>query len=167
MAITGGGGLAVTVSGMTILGAAPELVLAARLVIAGCKTSPALCINKAGIYVADIFAPEAITGTGALAAGSVLVVGKAPDAVKNLAQQVIKTADTSLKNKAFNTQPVADFIKGQTAAGAALSPQTAKYLRGIQSSNTSQLVRLFDPKQSESKLNIFGQQFEQVLGARK
>ncbi len=34
----------------------------------------------------------------------------------------------------------------------------------MQKVNTNQLVKVFDPKQNESKLNVFGQQFEQVLG---
>ncbi|WP_228011704.1 hypothetical protein [Serratia marcescens] len=68
------------------------------------------------------------------------------------------------KTKTFNTQPVADFIKGETAAGANLSTKTADYLRDMQKVSTNQLVKVFDPKQNESKLNVFGQQFEQVLG---
>ncbi|WP_152610451.1 hypothetical protein [Serratia marcescens] len=45
-----------------------------------------------------------------------------------------------------------------------MSTKTADYLREIQKVNTNQLVKVFDPKQNESKLNVFGQQFEQVLG---
>ncbi|MDU3855347.1 MAG: hypothetical protein E7G70_24010, partial [Serratia marcescens] len=48
-----------------------------------------------------------------------------------------------------------DFIKGETAAGANLSTKTADYLREIQKVNTNQLVKVFDPKQNESKLNVF------------
>ncbi len=51
VATVGGGGLVLTAGGMTLVGAAPELVLAARLAIAGCKTNPALCLNQAGIEV--------------------------------------------------------------------------------------------------------------------
>ena len=53
----------------------------------------------------------------------------------------------------------------ETAAGANLSTKTADYLRDMQKTSTDQLVKVFDPKQNESKLNVFGQQFEQVLGA--
>ena len=60
------GGVVLAAGGITLVGAAPELVLAARLAIAGCKTNPALCLNQAGIYAADIVAPEAIIGTGAV-----------------------------------------------------------------------------------------------------
>ncbi|WP_255427346.1 hypothetical protein [Serratia sp. JUb9] len=84
--------------------------------------------------------------------------------MKKLAQQVVKVTDESFKNKAFNTQPVAEFIKGESTAGGGLSTKTVDYLRDIQKTNTDQLVKVFDPKQAESKLNMFGKQFEQILG---
>ncbi|HHK8322402.1 TPA: DUF637 domain-containing protein, partial [Serratia marcescens] len=162
VATVGGGGLVLTAGGMTLVGAAPELVLAARLAIAGCKTNPALCLNQAGIYAADIVAPEAIIGTGAVTTGSTLILGKTEDSVRKLSRQLVNASDELYKTKTFNTQPVADFIKGETAAGANLSTKTADYLRDMQKVNTNQLVKVFDPKQNESKLNVFGQQFEQV-----
>ncbi|MEB6539391.1 DUF637 domain-containing protein [Serratia plymuthica] len=164
VATVGGGGLVLAAGGMTLVGAAPELVLAARLAIAGCKTNPALCLNQAGIYAADIVAPEAIIGTGAVTTGSTLILGKTEESVKKLTQQLVKTSDELYKTKNFNAQPVADFIKGETAAGTNLSTKTADYLRGVQKTNTDQLVKVFDPKQNDSKLNVFGQQFAQVLG---
>lgn len=164
VAVIGGGGIVLTAGGLTLLGAAPELVAAARLVITGCKTNPALCLNQAGIYAADIAAPDAVIGTGAIASGTTLVVGKTQDAAKTLAQQTVKTVDESLKSRVFNTQPVADLVKAQTAADARLSAQAAEKLQALQKTSTDQLVKVFDPKQSESKLSVFGQQFEQVLG---
>ncbi|MEI7113853.1 DUF637 domain-containing protein [Serratia sp. TMDUHS_CL] len=164
VATVGGGGLVLTAGGMTLVGAAPELVLAARLAIAGCKTNPALCLNQAGIYAADIVTPEAIIGTGAVTTGSTLILGKTEDSVRKLSRQLVNASDELYKTKTFNTQPVADFIKGETAAGANLSTKTADYLRDMQKVNTNQLVKVFDPKQNESKLNVFGQQFEQVMG---
>ncbi|WP_053091201.1 DUF637 domain-containing protein [Serratia marcescens] len=164
VATVGGGGLVLTAGGMTLVGAAPELVLAARLAIAGCKTNPALCLNQAGIYAADIVAPEAIIGTGAVTTSSTLILGKTEDSVRKLSRQLVNASDELYKTKTFNTQPVADFIKGETAAGTNLSTKTADYLRDMQKVNTNQLVKVFDPKQNDSKLNVFGQQFEQVLG---
>ncbi|MCS3407625.1 DUF637 domain-containing protein [Serratia sp. AKBS12] len=164
VATVGGGGLVLTAGGMTLVGAAPELVLAARLAIAGCKTNPAFCLNQAGIYAADIVAPEAIIGTGAVTTGSTLILGKTEDSVRKLSRQLVNASDELYKTKTFNTQPVADFIKGETAAGTNLSTKTTDYLRDMQKANTNQLVKVFDPKQNESKLNVFGQQFEQVLG---
>jgi filamentous hemagglutinin len=149
---------------MTLVGAAPELVLAARLAIAGCKTNPALCLNQAGIFAADIVAPEAIIGTGAVTTGSTLILGTTEDSVKKLTQQLVKTSDELYKTKTFNAQPVADFIKGETAAGANLSTKTANYLRDIQKSNTDQLVKLFDKTEADGKVNVFGKSIQQVLG---
>lgn len=164
VAAASGGGMALTAGGMTLIGAAPELVLAARLVIAGCKTNPALCLNQAGIYAADIVAPEAIIGTGAVTAGSTLILGKTEDSLKRLSQQLVKTYDELNITKTLNIQPVAGFIKGETAAGAGLSTKTAAYVRDIQKINTDQLVKVFDPNQSSDKLNVFGKEFAQVLG---
>lgn len=126
VAVTAGGGLAVTAGGLTILGAAPEIVLAARLIIAGCKTNPALCVNQAGIYAVDIIAPEAIIGTGPIVAGTTLVVGKTIDSTKKLAQQVVYTADTSLKNKNFNLQSVSDTIKHELESGSLFKVDNAQ-----------------------------------------
>ncbi|VUS79266.1 DUF637 domain-containing protein [Klebsiella spallanzanii] len=128
VAITAGGGLAVTAGGLTILGAAPEIVLAARLIVAGCKSNPALCLNQAGIYAADIIAPEAIIGVGPIAAGSTLFVGKSSETTKKLAWETIKSADNTLKNSAFNIQPVADLIKKEVAVGSVLPKKTEDYL---------------------------------------
>ncbi|CAI2463126.1 DUF637 domain-containing protein [Serratia plymuthica] len=164
VATVGGGGLVLAAGGMTLVGAAPELVLAARLAIASCKTNPALCLNQAGIYAADIVAPEAIIGTGAITTGSTLILGKTEDSVKKLTQQLVKTSDELYKTKNFNAQPVADFIKGETAAGTNLSTKTANYLRDIQKVNTDQLVKLFDKTQSDGNVTVFGKSIAQVLG---
>lgn len=164
VAAASGGGMALTAGGMTLVGAAPELVLAARLVIAGCKTNPALCLNQAGIYAADIVAPEAIIGTGAVTTGSTLILGKTEDSLKKLSQQLVKAYDELNITKRLNIQPVAGFIKGETAAGAGLSTQTANYVRHIQEVNTSQLIKLFDKSQPDGNINIFGKSIAQVLG---
>lgn len=129
VAITGGSGVVLTIGGLTLLGAAPEMVLAARLVVAGCKTNPALCLNQAGIYAADIVAPEAVIGTGSIAAGTTLIVGKRHDAVTKLGRQVMVTADEALKNKAFNVQPVAELVKKDALDSSRLSKKTTDYLK--------------------------------------
>ncbi len=164
VATVGGGGLVLTAGGMTLVGAAPELVLAARLAIAGCKTNPALCLNQAGIYAADIVAPEAIIGTGAVTTGSTLILGKTEDSVRKLSRQLVNASDELYKTKTFNTQPVADFIKGETAAGMNLSTKTADYLLEIKRVNTNQLVKLFDKTQPDGNVTVFGKSIAQVLG---
>lgn len=164
VAAASGGGMALTAGGMTLIGAAPELVLAARLVIAGCKTNPALCLNQAGIYAADIVAPEAIIGTGAVTIGSTLILGKTEDSMKKLGRQLVNVFDEFNQTKRFNTQSVTSFIKEETAAGTHLSTKTADSVRNIQKTNTDQLVKLFDKSQPDGNINILGKSIAQVLG---
>ncbi|HGF0772158.1 TPA: hypothetical protein ACF7ZB_004546 [Kluyvera georgiana] len=102
--------------------------------VAGCKTNPALCLNQAGIYAADIFASEAAIGVGPLAAGTTLIVGKSRDAVTKLGQQVMTTADEALKNKAFKVQPVAEVIK-KDSSQFNLSSKTVSYLNSVTKKN--------------------------------
>ncbi|WP_434641344.1 hypothetical protein ACMYSK_07065 [Klebsiella sp. I138] len=125
---------------------------------------PALCLNQAGIYAADIIAPEALIGTGAITTASTLIVRKTGDSVKKLSQQLVKASDGLYKTKTLNTQPVVSFIKSETAAGAVLSSKTENYVRDIQKTNTNQLVKLFDKTQTDGNINIFGKSIVQVLG---
>ncbi|QLP48268.1 DUF637 domain-containing protein [Klebsiella michiganensis] len=164
VATIGGGGLVLAVGGVTLVGAAPELVLAARLAIAGCKTNPALCLNQAGIYAADIVAPEAIIGTGAITAGSTLILGKTEDSMKTLGRQLVNVFDEFNQTKRFNTQPVASFIKGETVSGANLSTKTADYVKSLQRDNTAKLVGVFNKQNPNAELNVFGKSLQQVLG---
>ncbi|HIF0159745.1 DUF637 domain-containing protein [Klebsiella pneumoniae] len=164
VAAASGGGMALTAGGMTLVGAAPELVLAARLVIASCKTNPALCLNQAGIYAADIVAPEAIIGTGAVTTGSTLILGKTEDSLKKLSQQLVKAYDELNITKTLNIQPVAGFIKGETVAGTGLSTKTADYVKSLQKDNTAKLVSIFNKQNPNAELNVFGKSLQQVLG---
>ncbi|MBG2615375.1 DUF637 domain-containing protein [Klebsiella oxytoca] len=164
VAAASGGGMALTAGGMTLIGAAPELVLAARLVIAGCKTNPALCLNQAGIYAADIVAPEALIGTGAITTSSTLIIGKTEDSLKKLSQQLVKVYDELNITKTLNIQSVAGFIKGETAAGAIFSTKTADYVKSLQKDNTTKLVSIFNKQNPNAELNVFGKSLQQVLG---
>ncbi|MDU3267381.1 MAG: DUF637 domain-containing protein [Klebsiella oxytoca] len=158
VAVTAGGGLAVTAGGLTILGAAPEIVLAARLIIAGCKTNPALCVNQAGIYAVDIIAPEAIIGTGPIVAGTTLVVGKTIDSTKKLAQQATNTADDAIKNMAFNVQPVTDIVNKEIA-GFSLSAKTISSLndatKNVKEATFSRVGRWMSPAEF-NKMQLTG-----------
>ena len=158
VAVTAGGGLAVTAGGLTILGAAPEIVLAARLIIAGCKTNPAICVNQAGIYAVDIIAPEAIIGTGPIVAGTTLVVGKTIDSTKKLAQQATNTAEDAIKNMAFNVQPVTEIVNKEIA-GFSLSAKTISSLndatKNVKEATFSRVGRWMSPAEF-NKMQLTG-----------
>ncbi|MCW2479275.1 DUF637 domain-containing protein [Candidatus Symbiopectobacterium sp. NZEC135] len=164
VAIIGAGGVAVAAGGVWLVATAPELALAARLALTGCKTQPMLCFNQAGIFATDLAAPEAALGVGAAVSGTTFVLGKTEDSAKRLSQQLANTAQAFYNKQGIKTQPVADFIKGEVTVGSSLSTKTADYLREIQKANTEQVIKVFDKAQPDSKLNVFGKQIEQVLG---
>ena len=68
------------------------------------------------------------------------------------------------QTKRFNTQPVASFIKGETASGANLSTKTAGYVKSLQRDNTAKLVGVFNKQNPNAELNVFGKSLQQVLG---
>lgn len=73
----------VTIGGIALVGAAPEVIAAARVALEGCKANPAYCLNQAGILTAEAVVPG---GTGA---GGALVIGRTAQeiaAAKNAAQ---------------------------------------------------------------------------------
>jgi len=77
----------VAVGGAVIAATGPEMILTARLALAGCKSNPVLCLNQAGIYAADIAVPEAAVGTGSLLAGSTILVGKSQEEAVQFGRQ--------------------------------------------------------------------------------
>lgn len=84
--------------------------------------------------------------------------------MKKLSRQLVNVFDEFYKTKTFNTQPVAGFIKGETAAGANLSTKTADYVKSLQKDNTAKLVSIFNKQNPNAELNIFGKPLQQVLG---
>lgn len=60
----------VTIGGIAIVGAAPEVIAAARVAMEGCKANLAYCLNQAGILTAEVVVP------GGSGAGGALVIGR-------------------------------------------------------------------------------------------
>jgi len=86
--IAGGCVKGAAVGGTVIAATGPEMLLTARLALAGCKSNPVLCLNQAGIYAGDIAAPEAAVGSGSLLAGSTILVGKSQEEAVRFGRQV-------------------------------------------------------------------------------
>ncbi len=102
--------------GTVIAAAAPEMILAARLALAGCKSNPVLCLNQAGIYAADIAAPEAAVGTGSLLAGSTILVGKSQEEAVQFGRQVVAASGNLLKDGKANQGKLGEFIAAKGVA---------------------------------------------------
>lgn len=122
--IVGSGGTVAVAGGMVIAAAAPELLLAARLALSGCKASPVQCLNQAGIYAADMVAPEAAVGTGSLAAGGTLLVGKSQEEVVQFGKQVASASQDLLKSGKANPGKLGEFIAGKGANSSGANEST-------------------------------------------
>ena len=109
------------VGGTVIAATGPEMLLTARLALAGCKSNPVLCLNQAGIYAADIAAPEAAVGTGSLLAGSTILVGKSQEEAVQFGRQVVAASGNLLKDGKANQGKLGEFIAGKGVAEGNLS----------------------------------------------
>ncbi|WP_373555598.1 DUF637 domain-containing protein (plasmid) [Klebsiella variicola subsp. variicola] len=128
VAAASSGAVALTTGGTILIGAAPELILAARLAIANCKTNPVLCVNQASIYAADIIAPEAVIGSAPLTAGSILIVAKTENGAKGLSQQLLNTYENLNKTKNLDIRSLVEFVKGETRVNSDVTDKTLIYL---------------------------------------
>ncbi|CAH0263238.1 hypothetical protein SRABI13_03273 [Erwinia aphidicola] len=143
--IVGSGGLAAMVGGTVIAAAAPEMILAARLALAGCKSNPVLCLNQAGIYAADIAAPEAAVGTGSLLAGSTILVGKSQVEAVQFGRQVVAASGNLLKDGKANQGKLGEFIAGKVTSGAENAATYPKLKDDLIQQNLSNIAKQ-DPR---------------------
>lgn len=143
--IVGSGGLAAMVGGTVIAAAAPEMILAARLALAGCKSNPVLCLNQAGIYAADIAAPEAAVGTGSLLAGSTILVGKSQEEAVQFGRQVVAASGNLLKDGKANQGKLGEFIAGKVTSGAENAATYPKLKDDLIQQNLSNIAKQ-DPR---------------------
>ncbi len=94
------GNLIVSVGGMAVAGGAqivaatPEIAAMARAALEGCKAAPTICLNNAGIQVAEALTP------GGVGAAGVIGVGKtAAEAATAQTEAVAVNATKSIFNK--------------------------------------------------------------------
>ncbi len=95
----------VTIGGIALVGAAPEVIAAARVALEGCKANPAYCLNQAGILTAEAVVPG---GTGA---GGSLVIGRTAQeiaAAKNAAQSLPSVDKLSQAASSANRNGLSD-----------------------------------------------------------
>ena len=59
--------------GAMIVGAMPEIVAAAKAVLEGCQAAPAICLNNAGLQVAEAMTPGGVGAAGAIGVGKTAV----------------------------------------------------------------------------------------------
>ncbi len=135
--------------GTVIAAAGPEMILAARLALAGCKSNPVLCLNQAGIYAADIAAPEAAVGTGSLLAGSTILVGLSQEEAVQFGRQVVAASGNLLKDGKANQGKLGEFIAEKVTSGAENAATYPKLKDELIQQNLSNIAKQ-DPRLAQA-----------------
>ncbi|WP_411704570.1 VENN motif pre-toxin domain-containing protein, partial [Edaphovirga cremea] len=107
----------VSIGGIAIAGATPELIAAAKAVLAGCTANSIYCLNQAGILTAEIVVPGGV-GAG----GGAIVIGKTAtelNAAKNVVSNAAHNAASyaGLKMDLKTTQAANEAIESLRATG--------------------------------------------------
>ncbi|MBL0638948.1 hemagglutinin repeat-containing protein [Aeromonas veronii] len=88
-------GLAGVAGGAMIVGATPEIVAAAKVALEGCKAAPVICLNNAGLQVAEAVTPGGIGAAGAIGVGKTAAEATAAKA-EAIATRVAKSTDENI-----------------------------------------------------------------------
>ncbi|HHL2559126.1 TPA: VENN motif pre-toxin domain-containing protein, partial [Yersinia enterocolitica] len=101
-------GIAGVAGGALIIGATPEIVAAAKAALEGCKAAPAICLNNAGLQVAEGVTPGGVGAAGAIGVGKTAAeaaAAKAEALVANAAKNAGKGTTGSLSGQPTKLPP--------------------------------------------------------------
>ncbi|MDG0806064.1 hemagglutinin repeat-containing protein [Pectobacterium brasiliense] len=90
-------GVAGVAGGAMIVGATPEIVAAAKAVLEGCKAAPTICLNNAGLQVAEAVTPGGVGAAGAIGVG------------KTVAEATVAKAEAVAANAVRNANNAASY----------------------------------------------------------
>ncbi|POE07121.1 hypothetical protein BV921_20840 [Pectobacterium odoriferum] len=86
-------GVAGVAGGAMIVGATPEIVAAAKAALEGCKAAPTICLNNAGLQVAEAVTPGGVGAAGAIGVGKTVAEATVAKAEAVAANTTISMAD--------------------------------------------------------------------------
>ncbi|MEQ9843263.1 hemagglutinin repeat-containing protein [Pectobacterium brasiliense] len=90
-------GVAGVAGSAMIVGATPEIVAAAKAALEGCKAAPTICLNNAGLQVAEAVTPGGVGAAGAIGVG------------KTVAEATVAKAEAVAANAARNANNAASY----------------------------------------------------------
>ncbi|WP_448511448.1 hypothetical protein [Photorhabdus laumondii] len=93
--IVSAGGMAVA-GGAQIVAATPEIAAMARAALEGCKAAPTICLNNAGIQVAEALTPGGVGAAGVIGVGKTAaeaVAAKSEAVAANVVKNVSKNLE--------------------------------------------------------------------------
>ncbi|POE06219.1 hypothetical protein BV921_22960 [Pectobacterium odoriferum] len=111
-------GVAGVAGGAMIVGATPEIVAAAKAALEGCKAAPTICLNNAGLQVAEAVTPGGVGAAGAIGVGKTVAeatVAKAEAVAANAARNANNAA--SLKMDLKTTEAANEVVESLRSTG--------------------------------------------------
>lgn len=87
------------VAGGALIGAPPEILAAAKAALEGCKAAPAICLNNAGLQVAEVVTPGGVGAAGAIGVGKTAAEATAAKA-EAVAASIVKNTNNAAHNSA-------------------------------------------------------------------
>ncbi|WP_337264894.1 MULTISPECIES: VENN motif pre-toxin domain-containing protein [unclassified Serratia (in: enterobacteria)] len=93
-------GIGAAAGGALIVAASPEIAAAAKAALEGCKSAPAICLNNAGLQIAEAVTPGGVGAAGAIGVGKTVAeaaAAKAEAVAANVAKNTTGTVFDSIK----------------------------------------------------------------------
>ncbi|PQQ22828.1 hemagglutinin, partial [Photorhabdus luminescens] len=122
--IVSAGGMAVA-GGAQIVAATPEIAAMARAALEGCKAAPTICLNNAGIQVAEALTPGGVGAAGVIGVGKTAAEAAA---AKTVAASTAKSINNAAHNAANYAGLKMDLKTTQAANEAVESLKTTGQL---------------------------------------
>ncbi len=94
-------GVSAVAGGATIVAATPEIAALAKAALEGCKVAPRICLNNAGLQVAEAVTPGGVGVAGAIGVGKTAVEAMAAKA-EAVAANTAKNSQLASNSKTLN-----------------------------------------------------------------
>ncbi|PQQ35787.1 hemagglutinin, partial [Photorhabdus luminescens] len=98
--IVSAGGMAVA-GGAQIVAATPEIAAMARAALEGCKAAPTICLNNAGIQVAEALTPGGVGAAGVIGVGKTAAEATVAKTVANRVKENVTTSQVARESSNF------------------------------------------------------------------
>ncbi|MCT4713476.1 VENN motif pre-toxin domain-containing protein, partial [Enterobacteriaceae bacterium H18W14] len=167
-------GVAGVAGGAMIVGATPEIVAAAKAALEGCKAAPTICLNNAGLQVAEAVTPGGVGAAGAIGVGKTAVEAAAAkteavaaNAVKNSGNGiVISSIKNTAETQSSVEQKLANYLLDKQHPVGGSKAEWFDSALGFNKTNSNELSKqiVFDPaKAVKTTETQFGTKYDQVI----
>ncbi|WP_338090964.1 TNT domain-containing protein [Photorhabdus aegyptia] len=87
--------------GAQIVAATPEIAAMARAALEGCKAAPTICLNNAGIQVAEALTPGGVGAAGVIGVGKTAAEATVAKTVANRVKENVTTSQVARESSNF------------------------------------------------------------------